>query len=520
LPIHVGAPNHRPSRPGKKGIENVTSAMFRLSRRIVITVLVLLVLVLGVRTVQAIRDPDLAPWHRLVPDEPSIAEMGAMDWPAWLAAEDRVFAEVREMSEALPPEDQVPENRYWPGSPMYAPGFPVDWNRSFTMLPEGAPKGAVVLLHGLTDAPYSLRHVGAFYRDLGFAVVGIRMPGHGTVPGGLEAARMDDWLAATRLAVRAARALSPEGPLDVVGYSNGGALAMVYALDALDEADLARPDRIVLLSPMIGITAFARFSGIAGWPAFLPAFDRAAWFDLVPEYNPFKYNSFPVQAGRQSWALTQALRARLDAADREGRLADLPPILTFQSVVDSTVSTPAIFSRLYDRLPANGSEIVLYDVNRAATLAPMLRPGTLGLAAQLPPPGPRAYESVLIGADPDGDGIARVRAPDGTEHSAPIGAPYPREIFSLSHIALPFPSWDGLYGYAPDGRESFGISLGSLVARGETGTLGISLDGIGRLSSNPFFEDMLARIGAFIAPDLADAGAADGAGAVPEAATP
>ena len=486
----------------------MTSAVFRLIRRIALAVLVLLALVLGVRAFQAYRDPDLAPWHRLAPDEPGVAAMEAMDWPAWLAAEDHVFAQVRAMSEALPPEDQVPENRYWTGSPMNASHFPTDWNRSFTMLPDGPPKGAVVLLHGLTDAPYSLRHVGAFLRALGYAVVAIRMPGHGTVPGGLEAAQMDDWLAATRLAARAARALAPQGPLDVVGYSNGGALAMVYALDALNEPNLPRPDRIVLISPMIGVTAFARFAGIAGWPAFLPAFDRAAWFDLIPEYNPFKYNSFPVQAGRQSWDLTEALRTRLDAAAREGELAGLPPILTFQSVVDSTVSTPAVFARLYDRLPANGSEIVLYDVNRAATLAPMLRLATLGLAGQMPSPGAHPYASALIGADAEGNGVATLRAPDGTERVEGLGQPYPRDIFSLSHIALPFPSWDGLYGYAPDGRESFGISLGSLVARGETGTLGISLDGIGRLSSNPFFDDMLARIGAFVAPDTASAPAA------------
>ena len=474
-------------------------SVFRLARRITLALLVVLALVLGVRAVQAIRDPDLAPWHRLVPTEPSVAEIEAMDWRAWLAAEDRAFAEVRAMSESLPPEDQVPENRYWPGSPMYAPGFARDWNRSFTMLPEGKPRGAVVLLHGLTDSPFSLRHVGAFLRDRGFAVVGIRMPGHGTVPGGLAAAHMDDWLAATRLAVRAARALAPEGPLDLVGYSNGGALALVYALDALGEGKLARPDRIVLLSPMIGVTFFARFAGIAGWPAFLPVFDRAAWFDLITEYNPFKYNSFPVQGGRQSWALTEALRNRLDAAGREGRLGELPPILTFQSAPDSTVSTAAILTRLYDRLPANGGEIVLYDVNRAAQLATMLRPSALGLAARLLPPGPRPYASVLIGAAPDGSGVARTRAPDGSERTEPLGLPYPREIFSLSHIALPFPPWDGLYGYAPDGRESFGIGLGSMVARGETGTLGISLDGLGRLSSNPFYTDMLTRIGAFLA---------------------
>jgi alpha-beta hydrolase superfamily lysophospholipase len=50
----------------------------------------------------------------------------------------------------------------------------------------------------------------------------------------------------------------------------------------------------VLISPMIGITVFARFVGFAALPAILPAFAKAAWLGIVPEFNPFKYNSFPV----------------------------------------------------------------------------------------------------------------------------------------------------------------------------------------------------------------------------------
>ena len=38
---------------------------------------------------------------------------------------------------------------------------------------------------------------------------------------------------------------------------------------ALDDASLPRPTRIVLLSPMIGITSLARFAGVLGWPAHM-----------------------------------------------------------------------------------------------------------------------------------------------------------------------------------------------------------------------------------------------------------
>ena len=211
----------------------------------------------------------------------------------------------------------------------------------------GEPVGAVVLLHGLSDSPYSLRHVARSYVEHGYAAVGMRLPGHGTVPAGLTRARWQDWRAATRLAMREARRLAGAGkPLHIVGYSNGGALAMQYALDAAADPTLDAPARVVLLSPMIGLTRFARYAGVAGWPALLPRFSKSAWLDIVPEFNPFKYNSFPVNAARQSYELTQRIDEQMAAAAKSGAIARLPPILAFQSVVDSTVAGEALVSTL------------------------------------------------------------------------------------------------------------------------------------------------------------------------------
>src|SRR5215471_11805589 len=77
---------------------------------------------------------------------------------------------------------------------------------------------------------------------------------------------------------------------------------MKYSLDALEDQKLARADRVLLMTPMIGITRFARFAGLAGLPAVLPPFAKAAWLSVVPEFNPFKYNSFPVNGARESQA--------------------------------------------------------------------------------------------------------------------------------------------------------------------------------------------------------------------------
>ena len=192
---------------------------------------------LAVRIYDSQRGLPLEPWHTHVPRELSREKLDAANWTQYLAAEAGVFDEVqREVSRKLDASGRVPANRYFEGSPVFPGHFVQDFNRSFVLEPKGKPVGAVVLLHGLTDSPYSQRHIAAFYRDRGFVAVVPRMPAHGTVPAALTDVEWEDWLAATRLAVREARSRTePSAPLHLVGFSNGGALALIYALDSLSD---------------------------------------------------------------------------------------------------------------------------------------------------------------------------------------------------------------------------------------------------------------------------------------------
>jgi len=311
------------------------------------------------------------------------------------------------------------------------------------------------------------------------------------VPGGLSRVDWAQWLAATRLAVREARrAAGTDVPLQLVGFSNGGALAMKYTLDSLDDPSLARPSRVVLISPMIGVTSFARFAGYAGWPAIFPAFAKTAWLNLMPEFNPFKYNSFPVNAARQSYLLTHVLQQQIIQDERSGKLTQLPPVLAFQSVVDSTVSTRAVVTALFNQLPANGSQLVLIDINRSAYVGPLLRPASDTAVERLLPAAPRRYQTTVITNVSPGQAatVAQVTQAGQAEGvTTPLGLDYPSEFYSLSHVALPFPTDDSLYGRTPQGPVQFGIRLGTLAARGESGALVVSMDQLMRVSANPFY---------------------------------
>ncbi|WP_240349626.1 alpha/beta hydrolase [Pseudomonas putida] len=354
----------------------------RLLVAVVLVVLALLITALFALRITAIADFQLEPWHTYVPDEMPASDIDHASWGDYLAAEQRVLNQVnREMREQLASEQPSTYNRFVASSRVFPGNLSHDWNRSYIVEPRQTAKGAVVLLHGLTDSPYSLRHFARHFQDLGYVVVAPRLPGHGTVPAGLTAAHWEDWMAATRLAVREATRRAPAGtPLYIVGFSNGGALAVKYSLDALEDPHLARPTHLVLISPMIGVSRFARFAGVAGLPALFPAFAKAAWLSVLPEFNPFKYNSFPVNAARQSYELTEAVRQQLVAETREPqRLAMLPPVLTYQSLVDGTVSTEVIQTDLYDRLPANGSALVVFDTNASLGIDDMLRPSVAAL---------------------------------------------------------------------------------------------------------------------------------------------
>jgi hypothetical protein len=103
---------------------------------------------------------------------------------------------------------------------------------------------------------------------------------------------------------------------------------------------------------------------------------------------------------------------------------------------------------------------------------------------------------VVSNAGPgDPSAVARHTAAGATAtETVPLGLAYPRDLVSLSHVALPFPPHDGVYGSAPDPADDFGVTLGRVAGRGEFGVMVVGLDFFARAMSNPFYAFVEERI--------------------------
>ncbi len=448
------------------------------------------------------RRPALSVWHQAKLDEEFTIDSGIADFTGYLALEERLFDQLeREVVAKVGtgPEEQL--NRFSKGSRSDPGRWPRSWNRSYEM-PAEAPRASALLLHGLSDAPYSLRALAETLHGQGVSVLGLRVPGHGTAPSGLVHVRWEDMAAAAKLAARHLHARAPEVPLFVVGYSNGGALAVEYTLSALRDAALPRPTGVVVLSPEIGVTELAVLAAWQRRLGRLLGLDKLAWSSIVPEYDPFKYNSFAINAGDLAYRITGAIQDHLDALEEAGRVGEFPPLLAFQSSVDATVSAPALIEKLLGRLEPPAHELVLFDVDRIPKVEELLAKDPREIFEPLLERSDRGFTLTVVTNERSGSErvVARTREhgkSDDHEQVVEIDASWPDDVYSIGHLALPFSPLDPVYG-GPRAPMSPGVALGNLVLRGESGVLRVAPKTLLRIHWNPFYDYVEARIVGFM----------------------
>lgn len=466
---------------------------WRLDRGLLVCILVAMTL-----QVPGCSGPPLQPWHTAKLTAEFTAENSGeiQTFDDYRRLEDRLFAQLEEEVYAhtgTGPEYELV--RYSAGSAANRRHRSVDWNRSFE-LSSDSPVGGVLLLHGMSDSPYSLRALGEALNQRNFWVLGPRLPGHGTAPAGLKNIKWEDMAAAVRVSITHLASKVGNKPIHIVGYSNGAPLALDFALDALEGSAAPLPASLVLISPAIGIHPMAGLAGLKVRLSRVPGLGRLAWLSIQPEFDPYKYNSFATNAGNQVHRVTRSVARRIAARARSGQLDLFPATLVFKSTVDATVSPDAVVESLLRHLGPHGHELVLFDINRFAAKATLLVSDPAPLTDRLMADQTLPFALTLVTNENAESTRVLTRRKDKfstqTSESDPLNLAWPTGVISLSHVALPFPPDDPLYGQrAPDNDDVF--FLGQMAIKGERGLFKIPYDWLLRLRHNPFYAFLESR---------------------------
>jgi carboxylesterase len=193
----------------------------------------------------------------------------------------------------------------------------------------------VLLCHGFTATPQSLRPWADYLADAGLSVWLPRLPGHGTTWQQMAHTRWEDWYAEIDRAFDELRANADE--VFVMGLSMGACLALRLA-----ELRGTAVSGLVLVNP--SVTADTRLFVLAPMLKFVVPSLKGITSDIKKDHvSEVGYKRIPVKAAATLpglWRVTQA------------HLGDVTqPVLAYHSTVDHVVG-PASLRVLRDALPA------------------------------------------------------------------------------------------------------------------------------------------------------------------------
>jgi carboxylesterase len=216
---------------------------------------------------------------------------------------------------------------------------------------EGGTTG-VLLCHGFTGSPQSLRPWADYLADAGLSVSLPRLPGHGTTWQEMARTRWEDWFAEVDRAFQELRGWSDE--IFVMGLSMGGCLALRLA-----ELHGPAVRGLVLVNP--SVTADTKLFMLAPvLKLVVPSLKGIASDIKKDQVSELGYARVPVKAAATLPGLWRITREHL------GDLTQ--PVLAYRSATDHVVG-PASLELLRAALPADQLEVrELTDSYHVATL--------------------------------------------------------------------------------------------------------------------------------------------------------
>ncbi|NVK75663.1 MAG: alpha/beta fold hydrolase [Oceanospirillaceae bacterium] len=233
----------------------------------------------------------------------------------------------------------------------------------FELLPDakncvGKERIGVLLSHGLSDSPFSMRDPALALQAACYQVRVVLLPGHGTKSEDLLTVARDDWRATFQ---NAADQFSKEVDVMYVGgFSTGGALATEYAWQHSDKVAGA-----ILFSPLFKINS--SIDWLSPWLSLVKD-----WLDNYPSDDFAKYASIPLPAIAEVYKLAKEVRNLVLDNPK-----DVPVFIALSEddqTVDASVSE-TVFKKgmigpksqmvLYskDQMNANSDRIKVYNSN-------------------------------------------------------------------------------------------------------------------------------------------------------------
>ncbi|RKX87479.1 MAG: hypothetical protein DRP70_08375 [Spirochaetes bacterium] len=428
-----------------------------------LVLLTLLITLLGVNTG---RQPNLQPWHYMSFPSDNLTDAEYSSFEEYLSVEqdyiDNIYSSLAEIST----QEFI---RYTEGD-VFSPVIDGDnQNSSFILSPRGDEfKGGVLLVHGLSDSPYHMRRIGEFLSYDGYYVIGLRLPGHGTVPSALLDVSWQDWYQAVEFAagfVQKEISRRGSGIFVMGGFSTGAALNLRYSLEQITEGGNKLPDKLLFFSPAFGITPYAYFTKLHEIFSWIPSFYKFKWQSIEPEYDPYRYSSWSFNAGYQIYRLAKKnWKLVKKVSSRDEYLEKVPPMIAFQSRLDATVLPEKVYE-LYDLIAPAASQLFIFDVNRR--YRSILPDDVLNWSVNMIP-GDRVKDMI------------RTIPGDGS---------WPESIYAVSHLSVPISEEDAVYG-----ENSL---IGGLNLKGEKAVLKTGID-FERLRYNPFFPEMEEKVMDFV----------------------
>ena len=199
----------------------------------------------------------------------------------------------------------------------------------------------VLLLHGLSDSPYSLRSMGEALAKQCLWVQAVLLPGHGTKAEDLIDVERDEWRQVTKVAIENFAAQTES--LYLAGFSTGGALALDYA-----KQDNDKVKGLILFSPLLKINSSIDWLS----PYLAPVL---TWLDHKESDDYAKYASIPVPAIAQAYELAAEVREGLD--EQSMKL----PTFVVMSAEDSTVDSHVTLDYFKRTMVNAHSKVWLYS---------------------------------------------------------------------------------------------------------------------------------------------------------------